>query len=78
MLTQNSRRCALLAVTAVCLAAFPGAVRASNAYVVRNLTSDVPDLADFTDPNLKGAWGISESASSPFWIADAGGIFHAL
>jgi uncharacterized protein (TIGR03118 family) len=39
--------------------------------VVRNLTSDIPDLADYTDPNLKGAWGISESSKSPFWIADA-------
>ena len=72
LLTQNSKRCAVLAVTALYVAAFPGALRASNAYVVRNLTSDVPDLADFTDPNLKGAWGISESGSSPFWISDAG------
>jgi len=39
---------------------------------VRNLTSDIPDLADYTDPNLKGAWGISESSGSPFWISDAG------
>ncbi|MGA2135267.1 MAG: TIGR03118 family protein [Bryobacteraceae bacterium] len=46
-------------------------LQAANAYVVRNLTSDIPDLADFTDPNLKGAWGISESSKSPFWIADA-------
>jgi uncharacterized protein (TIGR03118 family) len=29
-------------------------------------------LADYTDPHLKGAWGISESSSSPFWISDAG------
>jgi uncharacterized protein (TIGR03118 family) len=55
---------------AIAMAA-PMALRASNAYVVHNLTSDLPDLADFTDPNLKGSWGISESAKSPFWIADA-------
>ena len=48
-----------------------GALQAQNAYVVRNLTSDIPDLADYTDPNLKGAWGISESSKSPFWISDA-------
>jgi uncharacterized protein (TIGR03118 family) len=53
------------------LTAVPLPVRASNAYVVRNLASDIPDLADNTDPNLKGAWGISESSKSPFWIADA-------
>jgi uncharacterized protein (TIGR03118 family) len=45
---------------------------AENAYLVRNLVSDIPDLADHTDPNLVGAWGISESGSSPFWISDAG------
>ena len=70
--TQGSRRWVTLAGYALCVAAFPGSLWASNAYVVRNLASDVPDLADFTDPHLKGAWGISESASSPFWISDAG------
>jgi uncharacterized protein (TIGR03118 family) len=53
------------------IAVVPTALRASNAYLVRNLASDIPDLADNTDPNLKGAWGISESSKSPFWIADA-------
>jgi uncharacterized protein (TIGR03118 family) len=72
MCTQDSRRWVLLAGYALCVAAFPGSLWASNAYVVRNLASDVPDLADYTDPNLKGAWGISESSKSPFWISDAG------
>jgi uncharacterized protein (TIGR03118 family) len=54
------------------MAVFSGSLRAQNAYIVRNLTSDIPDLADYTDPNLKGAWGISESGGSPFWISDAG------
>jgi uncharacterized protein (TIGR03118 family) len=40
--------------------------------VVHNLVSDLPNLGDFTDPNLMGAWGISESSKSPFWIANAG------
>jgi uncharacterized protein (TIGR03118 family) len=52
------------------VAAFPASAWASNAYVVRNLTSDVPELADHTDPDLKGAWGIAESGSGPFWISD--------
>jgi hypothetical protein len=50
----------------------PMALRAANGYVVRNLVSDLPDLGDHTDPNLQGAWGIAESAQSPFWIADSG------
>ncbi len=61
-----------MAGCALYMAAIPGSLWASNAYVVRNLTSDIPDLADYTDPNLKGAWGIAESSTSPFWISDAG------
>jgi len=71
MQAQNLRRWVLPVGFVLCLAALPGSLRAANAYVVRNLVSDIPDLADHTDPNLKGAWGISESASSPFWISDA-------
>ena len=35
-----------------------------------NLVSDLPGVAQFTDPNLVNPWGISESAGSPFWISD--------
>jgi uncharacterized protein (TIGR03118 family) len=61
-------------LTALCLFAFAASstLRAENAYQVRNLVSDIPDLADHTDPTLKGAWGISASPASPFWISDAG------
>ena len=72
MRTHDSRTWILLAGCAISIAVFPDTLRAANAYVVRNLTSDIPDLADHTDPNLKGAWGISESSTSPFWISDAG------
>jgi len=51
---------------------------ADNAYLVHNLVSDIPDLADYTDANLLGAWGISESPTSPFWISDAGSGFSTL
>jgi uncharacterized protein (TIGR03118 family) len=78
MCTQDSRRWLILAGCALYVAAFPGSLIAANAYVVRNLASDVPDLADHTDPNLKGAWGISESSTSPFWIADADSGFSTL
>lgn len=35
-----------------------------------NLVSDLPGVAAVQDPNLVNAWGISESAGSPFWISD--------
>jgi uncharacterized protein (TIGR03118 family) len=43
-----------------------------NVYVQHNLVSDIPGTADVTDPNLVDPWGISTSATSPFWISDAG------
>src|SRR6516165_7343413 len=45
-------------------------VPSQNGYIQTNLVSDVPGLAQITDPNLKNPWGISESASSPFSISD--------
>src|SRR5437879_5484073 len=44
--------------------------RAQSAYAQHNLVSDVPGLADHTDPNLLNPWGIAFSAASPFWISD--------
>src|SRR5262249_6505346 len=37
-----------------------------------NLVSDIPGLAVITDPALRNPWGISRSATSPFWISDQG------
>ncbi|MBI3797606.1 MAG: TIGR03118 family protein [Deltaproteobacteria bacterium] len=41
-------------------------------YQQHNLVSDVPGLADHTDPNLVNAWGMSFSSTSPFWVSDNG------
>ena len=53
------------------LAATPQLAR-GDGFFQHNLTSDIPGLADFTDPNLVNPWGISFSATSPFWVSDAG------
>ena len=44
----------------------------SQFYAQHNLISDVPGLADHTDPNLVNAWGLDASPTSPWWIADNG------
>jgi uncharacterized protein (TIGR03118 family) len=59
---------ALLGLTV--LAGFAPAAQAQNSYVVHNLVSDQPGVADHTDPNLVNAWGLVASATSPWWVAD--------
>lgn len=43
---------------------------AATIYSQIDLTSDVPGLAANTDPNLKNPWGMSFSATSPFWVSN--------
>jgi uncharacterized protein (TIGR03118 family) len=41
-----------------------------NVYTVHNLVSDVPGMADRVDPNLVNGWGLTRTATSPWWVAD--------
>ena len=43
-----------------------------SAYRQTNLLSDSPGLAPVLDPLLVNPWGISATASSPFWVANNG------
>jgi uncharacterized protein (TIGR03118 family) len=49
---------------------------AATGYLVHNLVADaastVTPAADFIDPNLVNAWGNVVTATSPFWVCDAG------
>jgi len=49
----------------------PAAVAAPIFYQT-NLTSDIPGLAANTDANLVNPWGMSFTATSPFWLSDQG------
>jgi uncharacterized protein (TIGR03118 family) len=39
-------------------------------YVQTNLVSDISGLGQITDANLRNPWGMSFSATSPFWVSD--------
>jgi uncharacterized protein (TIGR03118 family) len=41
-------------------------------FTQQNLVSDIPGLAPITDPSLVNPWGMSFSATSPFWISNQG------
>jgi uncharacterized protein (TIGR03118 family) len=61
----------LLLFTAIRYAAADGG---PSGYVQVNLVSNSPSVAPAltTDPNLINPWGLAESATSPFWVADQG------
>jgi uncharacterized protein (TIGR03118 family) len=62
-----------LVITAVAVGAFyAGAWRAQADYIQTNLVSDIQGLATITDPLLINPWGISHSATSPFWTSNQG------
>ena len=42
----------------------------SQFYTQHNLLSDVPGLADHTDPNVVNAWGLDSGPTTPWWISD--------
>jgi uncharacterized protein (TIGR03118 family) len=49
-----------------------GELGAASVYSQTNLSSDISGLAANFDPQMKNPWGMSFSASSPFWISDQG------
>src|ERR1017187_4366939 len=50
----------------------PAVMAGTIGFVQTNLASDVPGLAQTTDPDLVNAWGMAASATSPVWIGANG------
>jgi uncharacterized protein (TIGR03118 family) len=65
-----------LGVVAALLALAPAAPAAAshprNAYHQTNLVSDLPGLAQLTDPDLVNPWGLAAGPTTPAWVADNG------
>jgi len=47
----------------------PAVTRAQH-YTQTNLVSDIPGMAPLTDPHLTNPWGITRSATSPWWVSN--------
>lgn len=62
----------IAACAAACSCAFAATPSPANSYLVHNLVSDLPSMADYEDPNLVNPWGLATTASSPFWIGNNG------
>src|SRR5258706_7052761 len=67
------RLIALTVLTAAALAAAPvraASLSAANSYTVHALVSDTGVDGSRTDINLVNGWGITASATSPWWVAN--------
>src|SRR5262245_49330854 len=73
--TSTAHRVRPLAVAAffalVCVR-LQAAPHVADHYRQVNLVSDISGVAMLTDTNLVNAWGMSFSATSPFWVSDNG------
>jgi uncharacterized protein (TIGR03118 family) len=63
---------ALALATALAPAAPAAASHSANAYHQTNLVSDLPGLAQLTDPDLVNPWGMAAGPTTPMWVADNG------
>src|SRR5438874_7527386 len=70
MHTPQRLRLLVLAVSAISLPVATAAY--ADSYIQTNLVSNVAGLASHTDPNLINPWGMSFSATSPFWVSNQG------
>jgi uncharacterized protein (TIGR03118 family) len=52
------------------LLSFQSLVVFGSPFAQTNLVSNVPGLAANLDPDLRNPWGVSHSATSPFWISN--------
>jgi uncharacterized protein (TIGR03118 family) len=60
------------ALVALAPAAQSAPSRSRNAYHQTNLVSDLPGLAQLTDPDLVNPWGLAAGPTTPVWVADNG------
>jgi uncharacterized protein (TIGR03118 family) len=72
---KKSVRFSLVTISITVGTLYAGAWRAEadSVYIQTNLVSDIPGLATpIIDPQLHNPWGISHSATSPFWVSNQG------
>lgn len=64
--------CLVTALVALAPAAGAAAAQPGNAYHQTNLVSDLPGMAQLTDPDLVNPWGMSSGPMTPMWVSDNG------
>ena len=68
-MTNHCRKIALLALA---VAMFTAASTRADTYSWTNFQSDIPGVAQHTDPNLVNPWGMAASTGGTIWVSDNG------
>src|SRR5438132_10472428 len=67
--TNHYRKIALLALAAAMFTATSGR---ADTYSWTNFQSDIPGVAQHTDPNLVNPWGMAAGSTGTIWVSDNG------
>jgi uncharacterized protein (TIGR03118 family) len=72
--TTRSRALLVIALVALgtLVVAAPLSAAKPTEFTVNPLVSDQPGVAPVTDPDLVNPWGLTSSATSPWWVSDNG------
>src|SRR6266550_8872751 len=69
---KTTNHCRKIALLALAVAMFTAASTRADTYSWTNFQSDIPGVAQHTDPNLVNPWGMAVSTSGTIWVSDNG------
>src|SRR5438128_3372431 len=69
---NTSWRAMSIFLAAAIISLIPRTAPAGTTFIQTNLVSDIPGMAQRTDPNLVNPWGMTLGTNSGLWVADNG------
>src|SRR5213083_3044114 len=69
---KTTNHCTKITLLALAAAMFAAASARADTYSWTNLQSDIPGVAQHTDPNLVNPWGMAASTGGTIWVSDNG------
>src|SRR5206468_5115410 len=69
---KTTNHCRKIALLALAVAMFTAASTRADTYSWTNFQSDIPGVAQHTDPNLVNPWGMAASTGGTIWVSDNG------
>src|SRR5437667_11677577 len=71
-LMKTTYHCRKIALLSLAVAMFTAASARADTYSWTNFQSDIPGVAQHTDPNLVNPWGMAAGSTGTIWVSDNG------